>query len=528
MAQRAHTSVRPYLAHALIATVAVVGAPVVAIVAWLLLAEPNAGFVPALVLGGLVTLFVFATGATLWKRRPESADISFGELMIWGWIQRKRADDRLQQGADLLGLDRSGQPAKPVRITLERQLEVLHELTDALESKDPYTHGHSQRVERHAYRTAVTMGLPASAIEELRRAAALHDVGKIRIPDRILRKPGQLTIEERAIVEEHVVVGAWMVSSVSSADVVSAVRHHHERWDGQGYPDGLAGTDIPLYSRMIAVADAYDAITSTRPYRVSSGREHAVEILEKHAGTQFDPMIVTAFVEALPVRLPVAGMLVLLAGPGALWRRVAVWLKRTGAGNLAPTAATLGAIVTLGTFIPSLPTPAQPVPALAAPQVEVETDDGTTENKVAVQRIRPEAPARAASGTGVAASEAAAAAGAPDDTIVLADDLAKDTARPAHDPEPEPDSKRDQDPAADDEPVAADDQSGNKNDGRDGCPRDGDAGEGNDSECGAESPGDEQAAREDEGRDEDDDDDPDDDSPDDDDSGSDSERSDSN
>jgi hypothetical protein len=181
----------------------------------------------------------------------------------------------------------------------------------------------------------------------------LHDVGKIRIPDRILRKPGELTIEERAIVEEHVVVGAWMVSSVGSADVVSAVRHHHERWDGRGYPDGLAGTDIPIYARIIAVADAYDAITSTRPYRVSSGREHAVSVLRGEAGAQFDPMIVNSFIDALPVRLPVAGALVLLSGPAVLGRRIALWLKRLGGGHLAPAAATLSAVVTLGAFMPA-------------------------------------------------------------------------------------------------------------------------------------------------------------------------------
>lgn len=481
MARREHVSVRPYLPHALVATLVVVGAPVVAIVSWFSFAERDPGFVPALVMGLLITLFVFALGATLWKGRPESADISFGELMIWGWLQRKRADDRLHRGADLLGLDHTGQPTKPSRISPERQLEVLHELTEALESKDPYTHGHSQRVERHVYRTAVSMGLPASAIEELRAAAALHDVGKIRVPDRILRKPGQLTIEERALVEDHVVVGAWMVSNVSTADVVSAVRHHHERWDGMGYPDGLAGTDIPLYSRMIAVADAYDAITSTRPYRTSAGREHAVGVLQSNAGTQFDPMIVTAFVEALPVRLPVAGMLVLLAGPGALWRKIGVWLKRTGAGNLGPTAATLGAIVTLGTFVPSLPTPVPPGPAIAAPQVTVEGSDHDNDTKVARERNRLERPRQERPGNAdvVALSPV-------DDTIVLSDDLAKapvDSTENEAEPRPEP-------VAHEDDPVPADDgdSTGNKNDGKDGCPRDGDAGEGNDDACGAESP----------------------------------------
>ncbi|MGH2837294.1 MAG: HD-GYP domain-containing protein [Thermoleophilaceae bacterium] len=423
---------RPYLPQALAATLLVVGAPVVAIVAWIALAAVDPAFLLALVVGGLMTLFAFAAGATLWKRRPESADIAFGELMIWGWLQRKRADDKLHEGADLLGLDRTGQPTKASRITPERQLEVLHQLTEALESKDPYTHGHSQRVERHSYRTAVQMGLPASAIEELRTAAALHDVGKIRIPTRILRKPGELTIEERAIVEEHVVVGSWMVSNVSSADVVSAVRHHHERWDGRGYPDGLAGTDIPLYARMIAVADAYDAITSTRPYRVSSGREHAVAVLEKEAGGQFDPMIVTAFVEALPVRLPVAGMFVLLAGPGAMWRRVAVWLKRAGAGNLAPTAATLGAVVTLGTFVPSLAPPQHPAPAIVAEAAPSETESSARPAPKAPERRKPKPKAPKRDSEIAAAEQPAQAA------VVLGDEMSNAEPAPATEPEPEP------------------------------------------------------------------------------------------
>jgi hypothetical protein len=458
-----------------------------AIMAWVLLGEPDPTFFPAFLVGAFLTLFAFAAGAAAWKRRPESADIAFGELMIWGWLQRKRADDRLQKGADLLGLDRTGQPTKPASITPERQLEVLHQLTEALESKDPYTHGHSQRVERHVYRTAVTMGLPASAIEELRRAAALHDVGKIRIPDRILRKPGELTIEERAIVEEHVVVGSWMVSSTSSADVVSAVRHHHERWDGRGYPDGLAGTDVPLYARMIAVADAYDAITSTRPYRVSSGREHAVEVLQKEAGTQFDPMIVTAFVEALPVRLPVAGMLVLLAGPGAMWRRVAVWLKRAGAGNLAPTAATLSAIVTLGTFVPSLPETPRPAPAIA-----VESSPAPLE---VAGKPEPKAPARDRKPRPRPAAEVATAPEETDDGMIVLSDAAERADRfagpegdvvPPGRPEPTPDPEPTPEPEPSPEPEvsdADDDPSRNRNDGRDGCPRDGDAGKGNDAEC---------------------------------------------
>ena len=351
MRERRYVKVRPYLPHAVVATLAVVGLPIVAVYALIGAMDPD----PHVLLIGVTGLFTAvvasAVGILLWKTRPESADIAFGELLIWGWLKRKRAEDTLDEGAALLGLDRSGHPTDEVRVSPERHLDVLKDLNEALEQKDPYTLGHSQRVERHAYRTAAAMGLSVADIEALRLAAALHDVGKIRVPDRVLRKPGRLSKEERLIVEEHVVVGAWMISSVGSADVVSSVRHHHERWDGRGYPDGLANTDIPLFARIIAVADAYDAITSTRPYRASSGREHAVSILRAEAGTQFDPMIVEAFVDALPVRLPVAGALVLLAGPAALGRTLAMWLKRFGGGQLAPAAASLGAVIALGAFM---------------------------------------------------------------------------------------------------------------------------------------------------------------------------------
>lgn len=360
-----YVNVRPYLPHALLATLGVIGLPFLAVIALLRVLEPDPNFLVLALVGIAIAVLAAGLGVALWKARPESADIAFGELLIWGWLQRKRADDRLDEGAALLGLDRSGHPTQPVKISPAHQLEVLQDLNAALEAKDPYTHGHSQRVERHSYRTAAAMGLSVDAIEELRLAAALHDVGKIRIPDRVLRKPGRLTRAEREIVEEHVVVGAWMVSSVGSVDVVSSVRHHHERWDGRGYPDGLVSTDIPLFARIIAVADAYDAITSTRPYRVSAGREHAVAILRAEAGTQFDAMIVNSFIDALPVRLPVAGALVLLAGPAALGRKLAMWLKRVGAGHLAPAAATLGAVVTLGSFMPA-PSIVPPPPRIVA------------------------------------------------------------------------------------------------------------------------------------------------------------------
>jgi HD-GYP domain-containing protein (c-di-GMP phosphodiesterase class II) len=431
-----YVNVRPYLPHALLATLAVIGLPFLAVFALVRTMEPDPHVAMIAIVALMTALVVSAAGVALWKTRPESADIAFGELLIWGWLQRKRADDRLDEGAALLGLDRSGHPTDGVRISPDDQLQVLQDLNSALELKDPYTHGHSQRVERHSYRTAAAMGLPVDSIEELRLAARLHDVGKIRVPDRVLRKPGKLDKEERLIVEEHVVVGAWMVSSVGSADVVSSVRHHHERWDGAGYPDGLAGTDIPLYARIIAVADAYDAITSTRPYRVSAGREHAVSILRSEAGSQFDPMIVNSFIDALPVRLPVAGALVLMSGPIALGRRLALWLKRVGAGHLAPAAATLGAIVTLGSFMP-----APIVPSTAPPIVAQESSTQLVEERSG-DSVRPPRSRVTKVTTTLRPSENVVVASAAEprfeQDIVLGDTLVRpDGARPPVAPRPD-------------------------------------------------------------------------------------------
>jgi putative nucleotidyltransferase with HDIG domain len=414
---------------------------------------------------------MMVVGGTLWLRNSESADIGFSDLMLWRWNQRRRAEESLLHGARLLGLDRSGQPIDEVRISPEQQLQVLKDLTTALESKDPYTHGHSQRVERHTYRTAAAMGISAHDLDDLRKAAALHDVGKIRVPDRVLRKAGPLTVEERMIVEEHSVVGAWMVSSVGNADVISAVRHHHEKWDGTGYPDGLEGSDIPLFARVIAVADAYDAITSTRPYRAGSGRDDAILALKAGSGTQFDPEIVDEFVAALPSRIPVAaGLFLLLGGPSRLLREIGVWFRRIGAGSLTPAAGAAGAAIVLGAsvFTPSVVSPAAPmerraaavtgvdnVPALT---IEVEAAPGKKPDKDRVrerrvrQRSSKPAPAKPVADNAPAGTEEPAAL-----------PVQPQPPQPPPPPPPEPVDSRD----------------GNPNDGRDGC-IDGDAGKGND------------------------------------------------
>ena len=179
-------------------------------------------------------------------------------------------------------------------------LLILRRLNEALELKDHETRGHSERVERHIAHMATAMKVPTDRLAELLLAAALHDVGKVAISDAILRKTSSLTEDEFDQMKEHSNVGAGMLSYVAGRAAVDAVRYHHERWDGRGYPDGLAGRDIPIFARMIAVADTYDAIRSPRPYRAASSHELAIEVLVDGAGSQFDPDCVIAFVETLP------------------------------------------------------------------------------------------------------------------------------------------------------------------------------------------------------------------------------------
>lgn len=378
--------IRPYFWHAVCATLAVFGLPAAIVFGIIVSPGPDPSVVITSALSVGLSTLASVIGTSVWMRTDASADVSFGDLMIWGWVRRRHAEGALDKGTRLLGLDRRGQPVQRIPITRDKQLKVLHELNDALEAKDPYTRGHSERVERHVYRTAAAMGLSVHDLQELRMAAGLHDIGKIRVPDRIIRKPGKLTDEERSLMEEHSVVGAWMLSHVASADVIGAVRHHHERWDGKGYPDGLAGTDIPLYARIIAVCDTFDAITSTRPYRVKSDRSRAIEVLKAESGRQFDPMAVDVFLKSLPTKVPVTAALLMLPGAGRVLREMARMLKRAGASSLASatTAASASVIIgaaTVAPFVDKLPSrPPAPVVAPAA---------------IAVQRAASTAPAPA-------------------------------------------------------------------------------------------------------------------------------------
>ena len=180
----------------------------------------------------------------------------------------------------------------------------VHLLAAAIDARDPSTHSHSKDVARYARAIAEAMGLPPAEVDTIERAALLHDIGKIGIVDSILGKPGPLTPGEQAAMMAHPRIGAAILEEMPDlADLVPIVRHHHERWDGKGYPDGLAGERIPLGARILAVADAFEAMTSNRPYRHRQSQQSALETLLAGRGTQFDPQVVDAFIRSMETRL---------------------------------------------------------------------------------------------------------------------------------------------------------------------------------------------------------------------------------
>ncbi|MFH1277609.1 MAG: HD-GYP domain-containing protein [Candidatus Eisenbacteria bacterium] len=187
--------------------------------------------------------------------------------------------------------------------TMDLRLELRHllfnvvrSLVNAIEAKDKYTRGHSERVFMLSVRIGERLGLPPDDVQSLSWAALLHDIGKISIDEKILNKPDRLSEEEFERVKSHPVAGCKMLEPIEQLEsILPGIRHHHERWDGTGYPDGLRGKDIPLISRVIAVADTYDAIVSARPYRPADTYEYALRVIRAAAGSQFDPKVVSAF-----------------------------------------------------------------------------------------------------------------------------------------------------------------------------------------------------------------------------------------
>jgi HD-GYP domain-containing protein (c-di-GMP phosphodiesterase class II) len=176
---------------------------------------------------------------------------------------------------------------------------TVRALSNAVEARDAYTAKHAERVAAYGLEIARAMSLDVAADPATEFGFLLHDVGKVAITDGILHKPGPLTPEERAVMEQHPVIGARIVAEIPflEGDAAAVVRSHHERWDGQGYPDGLAGEDIPLPARVFAVADVLDALTTTRPYRTASPLAGARAMIMADTGTHFDPTVIETFRE---------------------------------------------------------------------------------------------------------------------------------------------------------------------------------------------------------------------------------------
>lgn len=180
----------------------------------------------------------------------------------------------------------------------ESYLDTIRALASAIDAKDEYTRGHSMRVALIAMQIGMFMGFRGERLQDLEKAALLHDIGKIAVGDHVLKKPSKLTPEEFNEMRRHPGAGARILSEVRSLkSIVPFVKHHHERIDGRGYPEGLPGAEIPLEARIIVVADAYDAMRSTRSYRPARSSSYALEELRANVGTQFCPEVVEAFMQ---------------------------------------------------------------------------------------------------------------------------------------------------------------------------------------------------------------------------------------
>ena len=179
-------------------------------------------------------------------------------------------------------------------------LSTIQALNKTVEAKDPYTSGHANRVEKFAVELAEAYHLPFESVQNIRTASILHDIGKIGINDSILNKATRLSQEEYHEIMRHPSIGADIISKVDFLkDITTIVKHHHERFDGKGYPDGLHGEEIPIEAAILTIADSYDAMTSDRPYRKALTQEEAFEELKKNAGTQFHPKLVEAFISLM-------------------------------------------------------------------------------------------------------------------------------------------------------------------------------------------------------------------------------------
>jgi putative nucleotidyltransferase with HDIG domain len=266
---------------------------------------------PALLAGGASLLLAVAASARVARRVTEPVrELVRGALGIarggFGLEVAARTRDELgdlaytfnHMSRELASYDSEN---KRLIAALERgYLDTIRSLASAIDAKDPYTRGHSERVASLSVEIGRELGLDAAALTALEYGGILHDIGKIGVPEQVLRKPGRLTPEETTLVRSHAPVGAEIVEGIAFLHGAEpAIRHHHERWDGAGYPDGLSGEAIPLVARIVNAADTWDACTSERPYQRAYSAPEVISILASLRGKQIDPRVHDAILKVV-------------------------------------------------------------------------------------------------------------------------------------------------------------------------------------------------------------------------------------
>jgi response regulator RpfG family c-di-GMP phosphodiesterase len=227
------------------------------------------------------------------------ADLDLVILSVKKALEKKRLEEEIvayRSHLERLVEERTTKLQQAYRILKKAHLDSVKVLVEAIDAKDPYTRGHSDRVTRMSLKIAFQFGFAEDRLESLEYGAFLHDIGKIGIKDEVLQKPGALNSEEYQYIQEHPLIGVKIIEGLDFfKDKIPMIRHHHEHYDGSGYPDGLLGEAIPLEARIIAVPDAFDAMTSARPHRGMMPLQDVLMELEKCKGTQFDPKILEIF-----------------------------------------------------------------------------------------------------------------------------------------------------------------------------------------------------------------------------------------
>ncbi|MCJ7747367.1 MAG: response regulator [Desulfobacterales bacterium] len=227
------------------------------------------------------------------------ADLDLVILSVRKALEKKRLEEEIvayRSHLERLVEERTTKLQQAYRILKKAHLDSVKVLVEAIDAKDPYTRGHSDRVTRMSLKIAFQLGFAEDRLESLEYGALLHDIGKIGIKDEVLQKPGTLDSEEYQYIQEHPLIGIKIIEGLDFfKDKIPMIRHHHEHYDGSGYPDGLLGAAIPLEARIIAVPDAFDAMTSVRPHRGMMPLQDVLMELEKCKGTQFDPKVLEIF-----------------------------------------------------------------------------------------------------------------------------------------------------------------------------------------------------------------------------------------